>query len=255
MNMTELAHAYDPAFFDAIRDTSTPSAKVVVPIIMSLLQPGSVVDVGCGEGAWLSVFKHAGVERILGFDGYYVDTARLLIPQTCFRPLDLQATFAVDESFDLAICLEVGEHLPAASADGLVHTLTASAPVVLFSAAIPLQGGTNHLNEQWPTYWSDLFQKHSFDCFDVLRDPIWSDDRVQWWYRQNLLLFALHGSDAWTRLFRVAAPGTPLERVHPALWNHKCEMLGRTIDRLKTPGLRSSANNLLGAVARRLRFA
>jgi len=91
--------------------------------------------------------------------------------------------------FDLAMSLEVAEHLPPASAPVLVDSLVSHAPVVMFSAAIPFQGGEHHVNEQWPEYWASLFHERGFWVVDCLRREIWSHPAVNWWYAQNLLLF------------------------------------------------------------------
>jgi hypothetical protein len=88
------------------------------------------------------------------------------------------------------VSVEVAEHLPADCAATFVATLTSLAPAVLFSAAIPFQGGTHHVNEQWPDYWAGLFKQRDYEVVDCLRDRIWDNDSVEWWYAQNLLLFA-----------------------------------------------------------------
>src|SRR5690349_6826641 len=145
-----VAPLYDRVFFDAIHERSLRSARVVVPHLINLFHPASVLDVGCGQGAWLSAFKDLGVPRLLGVDGEHVDQSQLMIPPTCFRSVDLTRPFELPRDFDLALCLEVGEHLPGESAARVVRELTKSAPMVVFSAAIPGQGGTGHINEQWP---------------------------------------------------------------------------------------------------------
>jgi SAM-dependent methyltransferase len=165
------------------------SAQHVVPLVSSLIHPSSVVDVGCGSGAWLDVFRQHGAARILGLDGPHVDPSWLCIPKCCFRAVDLSHPFQLAESFDLAVCLEVAEHLPKQSARGFIRSLVRLAPVVLFSAAVPLQGGTHHINEQWPAYWQDLFATHGYRMLDLIRKEIWSKPEVQFWYRQNILLF------------------------------------------------------------------
>lgn len=152
----------------------------------------SVVDVGCGRGAWLSVFEEYGAETIVGYDGEYIDRSRLLIPTECFRSAELTKPLAVKENFDLAVCLEVGEHLPPNAASRLVNVLTACAPMVLFSAAIPGQRGTRHINEQWPQYWQRLFADHGFVRLDPIRPLIWRDLSVAWYYKQNIFLYAHH---------------------------------------------------------------
>jgi 2-polyprenyl-3-methyl-5-hydroxy-6-metoxy-1,4-benzoquinol methylase len=143
---------YDRDFFD-LRDASAlQSARVVAPLVYDLLRPRTVVDVGCGRGAWLRAFQECGVEHIQGLDGDYVDREMLLIAPQSFTPYDLSRLKKIDGHFDLAICLEVLEHLSPESGCNVVDALTGAASVVLFSAAIPGQGGTGHVNEQWPSY-------------------------------------------------------------------------------------------------------
>lgn len=91
--------------------------------------------------------------------------------------------------FDLAQSLEVAEHLEEKYAENFIQLLTSLSDIILFSAAIPYQGGTDHLNEQPPTYWAKLFQKFDFMCFDILRDKIWENKKIAFWYRQNIMLY------------------------------------------------------------------
>jgi len=149
---------YDSRFFDLIDRESLASAAAIVPIVCGLLSIRTVVDIGCGRGAWLRVFKDQGVDTIAGYDGAYVDHAKLLIPRDAFTPTDLSAPLQMTGRYDLAVCLEVGEHLPRRRAQPLVQKLCDLAPAVLFSAAIPGQGGTYHINEQWPFYWERFLQ-------------------------------------------------------------------------------------------------
>jgi SAM-dependent methyltransferase len=181
---------YDDRFFARITDWSIESARVVVPLVMRLVAPRSVVDVGCGQGAWLRCFQECGVSEVRGLDGDYVDRKKLLVDSRSFQMTDLARPFSIGGRYDLALCLEVAEHLPARAASRLVRVLTDSAPVVLFSAAVPGQGGTRHLNEQWPSYWKHLFDRRGFVRLDPIRRHVWQDERVGWWYRQNLFLFA-----------------------------------------------------------------
>jgi SAM-dependent methyltransferase len=181
---------YDADFYGEIDRTSGPSAARVVPLVLDLAPSRSVVDVGCGDGSWLAAFKSAGVDAILGIDGPWIAPRQLKIPTRDFRRMRLDEPIRLERRFDLAVSLEVAEHLPQARADGFVSDLVALAPVVLFSAAIPGQGGHLHVNEQWPAYWSALFARHGYKPADTLRRRLWSDDGVAWWYRQNLLFFA-----------------------------------------------------------------
>lgn len=183
---------YDAAFYAHQQDGSLRSAREIVPQLMQLVAPASVVDVGCGVGAWLRVFQECGVGTIAGLDGEWVDAALLQIPPTAFRQIDLSRRFHLGGRFDLALSLEVAEHLPPESAPLFVESLTDLAPVVVFSAAVPFQGGVEHKNEQWPDYWAPLFARHGYRVVDCLRRRIWNNDRVQFWYAQNLLMFVRH---------------------------------------------------------------
>jgi hypothetical protein len=190
--MTDVA--YDTQFYADISDGSRRSAAAVVPLILRLL-PGvrSVVDFGCGSGTWLAEFSTCGISRISGLDFGQGTSEFLFIPRERFRVTDLSQPVQDVARHDLAMSVEVAEHLPEASARGFVESITAAADLVLFSAAIPLQGGHNHLNERWPGYWIALFRERGYRCHDVLRPMIWNDKRVEWWYRQNLLLFVKEG--------------------------------------------------------------
>ncbi len=181
--------SYDASYYASEGLEALQSAKVVVPLVTSVVRPKSVVDVGCGLGAWLSVFREHGAERILGLDGSHVEPSWLLIPKDCFHAIDLSQPFRLDEQFDLGVCLEVAEHLPKSSAGGFVESIVGLAPIILFSAAVPQQGGTYHVNEQWPEYWQRLFQRHNYRMLDLVRKLIWKDPRVKPWYRQNAFLF------------------------------------------------------------------
>ncbi len=184
------ATPYDAAFYAQQADESLRSARAVVPLVLDLVRPASVLDVGCGVGTWLRAFAENGVTDFLGLDGDYVNRADLRIPAERFRAADLTAPPDLGRRFDLAACLEVAEHLPETAAPGLVGLLTTAAPVVLFSAAAPGQGGTNHINERWPAFWRGLFAARGFVRLDPFRPRIWRDRRVNWWYQQNLFLYA-----------------------------------------------------------------
>ena len=116
-------------------------------------------------------------------------------------------------SFDLAVCLEVVEHLDADAGDRVLADLCRCAPSVLFSAAVPGQGGIGHVNEQWPGYWVERFARHGFQCSGALRWTFWENDAVERWYRQNLL-FATREPARYSVLFHTPL-ATPRAVVHP----------------------------------------
>src|SRR5215208_1091207 len=169
---------------------SARSARVIVPLVLELVQPKSVIDVGCGTGEWLSVFEEHGVEDVWGVDGGWVSKEMLEIAEERFVPLDLEQPFHMDRTFDLVVSLEVAEHLPEECANTFVDSLTGLAPVVLFSAAIPHQVGRKHINCQWPEYWAERFHEKDYVVIDCLRRKIWRNENVAKSYRQNILMFA-----------------------------------------------------------------
>lgn len=180
---------YSKEWFDKQKKGAYTSAEIILPIVIDFVSPKSAVDVGCGLGMWLEVFSKNGVEDIWGIDGDYVDTEQLHIPKDCFVMMDIAKPFHAQKKADLAICLEVGEHLPESASDGLVHSLTEIAPVVLFSAAIPYQPGTNHINGQWPEFWATLFKKYGYIPVDCIRRRVWTNTAVEYWYAQNSILY------------------------------------------------------------------
>lgn len=181
---------YNSEFYEGQQEGSFRSAEVIIGVLLRLISFRSVVDVGCGIGTWLRAVAMRGVSDFLGVDGEYVDRAKLQIREDQFVSRDVGLALTLDRRFDLAISLEVAEHLPAESAATLILSLVKLAPIVLFSAAIPFQGGTGHVNEQWPDYWTSLFRNHGYVPVDCIRPYVWDDPRVEWWYAQNILVYA-----------------------------------------------------------------
>ena len=184
------AQQYGSSFYDKQREGSLNSAKIILPLIFSLTKPASVVDFGCGVGNWLATAKQLGVERCLGLEGAWVKTQRLTLPDLDLKETDLEQPVSLQERFDLAMSLEVAEHLAPGRADSFVADLCAASDVVLFSAAIPGQHGIGHQNEQWPSYWAERFIRHGYMPLDVVRPIIQSDNTVKVWYRTNMVLYA-----------------------------------------------------------------
>jgi len=216
--VTENANAvYNANFFDDVARGTRESAQTVVPMVHKLLEPASVLDVGCATGTWLDEWGKAGVADTLGIDGDYVDRTALQIPADRFTPVDLQRPFSLGRTFDLVQTLEVAEHLDEVCADTFVESLTRHGDTILFSAAIPGQGGDHHVNEQWPSYWAEKFAKAGYTLYDIIRPQIWGDSRIVWWYRQNLLIFARG------RTFDTTV--APLDLVHPDFWQDRRRVL------------------------------
>jgi hypothetical protein len=193
------------------------------------------------------VFREHGVDDILGIDGPWVEQGQREIPDTYFREYDLTQPILLHRTFDLALCLEVAEHLPAEAAPDLVQSLTGLSPVVVFSAAIPGQGGEGHINERWPSFWSKFFAAHGYGCFASLRQRLWPCEGVEFWYRQNMLCFvAENRPDLINRASRrnedLAVES--LDVVHPELYlrvSRELEWRCRDVDRMQREILAAKA--------------
>ncbi len=186
--MTE--HVYNADFYDYIDDGSRASARTVAPLLLAEMKIASLLDVGAGHGAWASEWMAAGVADVLAVDGDYVRPDQLVIPAAHFRAADLSQPLDLGRTFDLVQSLEVAEHLPHAKAATFVETLTRHGDVVLFSAAVPHQGGEHHVNEQPPEYWRQLFAARGFAAFDWLRPRLADQKQVKGWYRYNSFVYA-----------------------------------------------------------------
>ncbi len=180
---------YDAVFYEYQREGALRSARLVLPRVREAFAVGSVLDVGCGAGAWLAAHQEAGVGDLLGLDGDYLDQALLLIGRDHFRPCDITAPFDLGRRFDLVECLEVAEHVPPHLGPALIDNLARHGDHILFSAAVPGQGGLGHINERPLGYWRDLLGLLGYRAFDYLRAAVIDRAEVEWWYRYNTLLY------------------------------------------------------------------
>lgn len=181
--------AYSSDFYAYNNRVALTSARTVVPHVAALLAPGSVLDVGCGVGAWCQVWLENGADEVTGADGDYVERERLLIGTERFIAANLAQPFNAGARFDLVMSLEVAEHVPEAHADTFVANLIRHGDVVMFSAAVPGQGGEFHVNERPLGYWREKFAVHGYECFDPIRPLLRDDADVAPWYRFNTLLY------------------------------------------------------------------
>ncbi len=224
---------------------NSESSDIIVPFILNILNVKSVVDFGCGLGNFIKSFKKHGVEEILGLDGTWVDMDRLFqnINKSEFSVVDLEGPIKLGKKYDLGICLEVAEHLTQESEQVLVESLVNASDIILFSAAIPGQGGQNHINEQWLSHWADLFSVHGYLPVDIVRSKLWNDSRIKWWYRQNLVFF-VH-KDSKLAKYKTEA----IDYIHPELFKRKVDHIEnskRMIEQLKmnNENLSNTYNNL-----------
>ena len=248
---------YNSSFYSNRDSETSSSAEAVIDCVLNITKPLSVVDVGCGVGTWLRIFKKQGCKRILGIDRDEVPRKSLQIEESEFlaTQLEVESIPAIAGRFDLVVSLEVAEHLNPSVASRFVQTLTELGPIVLFSAAIPHQGGVHHVNEQWQDYWRQLFAERGYSCFDVIRPMIWDNAKVYYWYRQNTFLYACKEAHPRLRLpveFNVSSPKI-ISVVHPEAFMKKCT----EITELSRPlsSIRATMRSLLKLIAQRLKGA
>jgi SAM-dependent methyltransferase len=242
---------YDAAFFDHIDRGAIRSAEIVVAELIPHLQPRSLLDVGCGRGGWARVWKRAGCPAVLGIDGAHVDQNTLYIDAAEFLVADLAVPFDLHRCFDLVQCLEVAEHLPARSADLLIDNLVRHSDIVLFSAAVPGQGGMHHVNERPLEYWREKFGDRGYAAFDPLRSRIYQNATIEPWYRYNSLIYANAAGQARLPAEVLTTAVDPNSRLHE--YASRSWRLRKAVVRLLPPAMvvqLSRANALI----ERLRF-
>ncbi len=210
------ASLYPPDFYQYRRAHTAHAARHILGALPPALPRDSVADIGCGTGTWLAAALELGATSAFGIEGNWVTPSMLDDASITFAPQDLEHRLT-GPRVDLALSLEVGEHLSPARAESFVADLVALAPAILFSAAIPGQGGVGHLNEQWQSWWAGHFASHGYRAYDAIRPLIWTDEAIPAWYRQNVVLYL----DAATAETLALTPTEPalLDRVHPAFWN------------------------------------
>ncbi|MDY6994897.1 MAG: class I SAM-dependent methyltransferase [Pseudomonadota bacterium] len=217
--------AYKKEWYDKKRKSKIDSANALIPIVFDLIRPSSVIDIGCGDGTWLSLISEHGINNYLGVDGDWIDKDLLQIPKENFKVADLTKPLEIEKKFDLAISLEVAEHLSSEYAELFVKTLTRVSNVILFSAAIPFQGGTKHFNEQWQSYWAKLFLEKGFRPVDIIRNKIWNNENILPFYKQNIVLYIKDykfNKFSFEELDKVEAPSI-LDKVHPEIFEMKMQ--------------------------------
>lgn len=206
---------YDEDFYNGQREASFSSAEIMLPVVFEIVKPKSVIDIGCGVGTWLAAAKSLGAQEVVGVEGAWIKDARIAITEPVVVA-DLEMAIPVTDRFDLVICMEVAEHLSKRRAPSLISDLCRLSDIVLFGAAVPGQGGNNHVNEQWQSYWADLFRSEGRLPHDVVRPKVWRSDKVEFWYKQNALLYMTEQKAA--ELNCSDTLGSILDIVHPEMF-------------------------------------
>jgi SAM-dependent methyltransferase len=184
-------------FHREVEHSAARSAAVMAKSIQVDLNPRTSVDVGCGTGALLEGLQNEG-RQVFGLE--YAESA---LKNCRERKLDVQKfdleTMPLTDprTYDVAISMEIAEHLPEKCADRYVSLLTSLSSQIVFTAARPGQGGTDHVNEQPASYWISKFQSQAFEHDEMLSKRwrfAWeSSGSVESHCHQNLLIFRRPG--------------------------------------------------------------
>ncbi len=222
VSMTDRAEqVYNPSFFLQSHEINLAGPTLILPSIFKLIPIDSVIDVGCGIGTWLEPATRLGATRILGLEGPWLDLEQVIVPKQSIVIQDLESGIAVSGRWDLAISLEVAEHISRKGGRKLVESLCKLSDLILFSAAIPGQGGTNHINECWQSEWAQQFREMDYSAYDFIRPKIWSNKSVAVYYRQNIVVYGRKGSGAGKVLdskFKEISELNNLDVVHPEVY-------------------------------------
>lgn len=169
------------------------SSATIAKSIVNEFNPESVIDVGCGTGALLEALRGNGC-KVFGLEYSEAGLEFCRARHLDVIKFDLEKDSLSDNrTFDVAVSMEVAEHLPEMIADRYIELLTQLSRNIIFTAAPPGQGGADHVNEQPPSYWIDKYQHHGFHYNEnqskKWRDSWKSSGEVEGWYHNNLMIF------------------------------------------------------------------
>jgi SAM-dependent methyltransferase len=180
---------YDERFYAKGDPMKLDSYPRFAEALIRLRSPRTVVDVGSGSGLMLAEFAKRGVD-VQGIEGSRAAIERSQLGERIVRA-NLERGVPDLGNFDLALCIEVAEHLTARSAPRLVEGLTRLSDVVVFTASQPGEGGLVHMNPQPESYWRELFAKQGF-AVSPLRDDLLdaiADVPEPRYLHENLMVF------------------------------------------------------------------
>ena len=188
---------YSPEFYRSVEERARGTASTVLSLLenMGALRHGStLVDLGCGSGAWTGEFSRSGYfSSVLGLDlpssiDYLIEAKPNFPDIVTLIPADFCSDNFQPPAGDLIVSTEVLEHLPADCALRVFRSFD-KFEAVLFSAAQPGQGGTHHVNERPLSYWVQEARDLGFLVYDPFRERLLSDPSIPRFYGHNLLLF------------------------------------------------------------------
>lgn len=207
---------YNASYYKKHEMGSYQSAIQILEYINSFINFNSVIDFGCGMGTWCKALYNLDIKDFLGIDKHQYDPTYMLIPTEKYMQFDLCNPLKLTRKVDMAISVEVAEHVNPKYSDVFIKNLCSCSEIVLFSAAISHQGGTEHINEQSCTYWEMKFNKYGYKAIDCIRPYFWNNEQIEIWYRNNCILYIEQHTYEKSSI-HIPQNTYPLDIIHPSM--------------------------------------
>jgi hypothetical protein len=141
----------------------------------------TIIDIGCGDGSYVREFRKNGFDCI-GLDGNPL-TSKIPYCQVMDFSINLISFFN-----DLAICLEVGEHIPQEYEQFFIDNICRVSDNIILSWAIEGQGGLGHVNCRNNDYIIAEMKKRNFD-YDAIATNFLRKNSTLPWFKNTLMAF------------------------------------------------------------------
>ncbi|HEX3803725.1 MAG TPA: methyltransferase domain-containing protein [Solirubrobacteraceae bacterium] len=185
---------YNPVLFLFFFGRSIADAPGVVKVVEEVFpEAQTFLDVGAGSGGFAAEVKRTG-RRITACEYNKVGRWFTGLQGVVSHPFDLNASSPAPDvtgKFDIVYSFEVGEHLPPELGRRMVAFIAEHAHQVVFTAAIPGQGGMGHVNEQPPEYWVELFTDAGMQFDEALTSQVrerFHQERLAPWFEKNAIV-------------------------------------------------------------------
>lgn len=171
--------------YEQISVEEKPFADRLALFMRDVVRPNMVLDIGCGPGHFVYSMRDVGVHCIgIDIDDRIRGKQHLLCENILYSKL----------VSDVAICLEVLEHIPEEDSDEVVDQIcTMFLDTLIFTAAQPGQGGVGHINCQPKDYWLKKFLRNGIRRNTLMEDTLkhyCQQGRYMGWFYNNLLVFS-----------------------------------------------------------------
>ena len=193
-----MINEYSDQFYESVTNRAEYSSRIIFSLLKNALHPKTFVDVGSGDGVWsLSALEHfESINHVEAWDllaeKTYLDIAKKRFPSKNIisKRIDFESSdYGVEMVYDLAVCLETFEHLSPSACEKLSLFFSSHTRILIFSGAVPGQGGTNHINEQPFKTWQRNLLDFGFFPLDFIRPNIQDKKNVPSYYKNNIVLW------------------------------------------------------------------